>query len=164
MGGLIALELASRHSDLVSKAVFISTALAISVNDTLIDMAANDESKAIAAMMDWAHGSTGHKHQHTVPGTSHMIYGSRVMASNASGSLHAGLSACKAYTNGPIAAADITCPTLTIICGQDKMTPRKTGLALHSALGGEMLEIPQSGHMSITEQPIEVNKALQAFF
>ncbi|MDC1249743.1 alpha/beta hydrolase [Planktomarina sp.] len=164
MGGLITLELASRYSDLVSKAVFISTALAISVNDTLIDMAANDESKAIAAMMDWAHGSTGHKHQHTVPGTSHMIYGSRVMASNASGSLHAGLSACKAYTNGPIAAADITCPTLTIICGQDKMTPRKTGLALHSALGGEMLEIPQSGHMSITEQPIEVNKALQAFF
>ena len=52
MGGLIALELASRYSDLVSKAVFISTALAISVNDTLIDMAANDESEAIAAMMD----------------------------------------------------------------------------------------------------------------
>jgi pimeloyl-ACP methyl ester carboxylesterase len=44
------------------------------------------------------------------------------------------------------------------------MTPRKTGLALHSALGGEMLEIPHSGHMSITEQPIEINKALQAFF
>jgi pimeloyl-ACP methyl ester carboxylesterase len=43
------------------------------------------------------------------------------------------------------------------------MTPRKTGLKLNEAIGGELVEITQSGHMSITEQPFEVNKALKAF-
>jgi len=53
---------------------------------------------------------------------------------------------------------------LTMVCGQDRMTPRKTGLALQAALGGELVEIAQSGHMSITEHPFDVNKALRAFF
>ncbi|MEQ3754912.1 MAG: alpha/beta hydrolase, partial [Planktomarina sp.] len=52
MGGLIELELASRYPDLVAKAAFISTALAIPVNDALINLAATNESAAIAAMMD----------------------------------------------------------------------------------------------------------------
>ena len=164
MGGLIELELASRYPNLVSKAAFISTALTIPVNDALVDLAATKESAAITAMMDWGHGPSGHIHEHTMPGTSHMHYGSRLMASNAPGSLHTGLAACNSYINGPTAAATVTCPTLTVVCGQDRMTPRKTGLALHSALGGELVEIPHSGHMSITEQPFDVNKALRAFF
>ena len=164
MGGLIELELASRYPHLVSKAAFISTALAIPVNDALVDLAATKESAAIAAMMDWGHGSSGHIHEHTMPGTSHMFYGKRLMASNTQGALHAGLAACNAYTNGPTAAAAITCPTLTIVCGQDRMTPRKAGLALNRALEGQLVEIPHSGHMSTTEQPFDVNKALRAFF
>ena len=67
------------------------------------------------------------------------------------------------YKSGPTAAESIKCPTLTIVCGQDRMTPRKTGLKLNEAIGGELVEITQSGHMSITEQPFEVNKALKAF-
>jgi pimeloyl-ACP methyl ester carboxylesterase len=164
MGGLIELELASRYPHLVSKAAFISTALTIPVNDALVDLAATKESAAIAAMMDWGHGPSGHIHEHTMPGTSHMLFGSRLMAGNSSGALHAGLAACNAYSNGPTAAAAVTCPTLTIVCGQDRMTPRKTGLALHIALNGALVEIPHSGHMSITEQPFDVNKALRNFF
>ena len=80
MGGLIELELASRYPDLVAKAAFISTALAIPVNDALINLAATNESAAIAAMMDWGHGTAGHIHDHTMPGTSHMLYGSRSKA------------------------------------------------------------------------------------
>ena len=60
MGGLIGLEFASRYPHLVSKAAFISTALAIPVNDALVDLAATKESAAIAAMMDWGHGPSGH--------------------------------------------------------------------------------------------------------
>ena len=163
MGGLIELELASRYPDFVSKAAFISTALSIPVADTLVDLAATKESAAIAAMMDWGHGQTGHVHEHTLPGTSHMLYGSRLMAGNAVGALHSDLKACNLYINGPAAAAKTECHTLTIVCGQDRMTPRKTGLALHAALGGVLVEIPHSGHMSITEQHFDVNKALRAF-
>ena len=164
MGGLIELELASRYPDLVAKAAFISTALAIPVNDALINLAAAKEGAAIGAMMDWGHGAAGHIHDHTMPGTSHMLYGSRLMAGNAPGTLHKDLVACNAYADGPTAAQSVTCPTLTVVCGQDRMTPRKTGLALQAALGGELVEIAQSGHMSITEHPFDVNKALRAFF
>ena len=93
-----------------------------------------------------------------------MLYGSRLIAGNAVGALHSDLKACNLYRNGPAAAAQTKCHTLTIVCGQDRMTPRKTGLALYDALGGILVEIPHSGHMSITEQHFDVNKALRAFF
>ena len=85
------------------------------------------------------------------------------MGSNVPGALLADLSACNEYTNGMDAAAAITCPTITILSGQDKMTPIKTGRALNAVLGGELHEIPHAGHMSITEQPFDVNLPLRAF-
>ncbi|MGR3491196.1 MAG: alpha/beta fold hydrolase [Shimia sp.] len=162
-GGLVLLEIASRYPERVKTASFISTALAIPVNDALVGMAESKEQKAIAAMMDWGHGPTAHIHDHTLPGTSHMIYGARLMGANAPGALFADLSACNAYTRGPEAAGEITCPTLCILAGQDRMTPIKAGRKLHAALDGELVEIPQSGHMSITEQPFDVTKPLRAF-
>ncbi len=162
-GGLVALELASRYPARVRSASFLATALSIPVNDYLLRLAEHKEPKAIRAMMDWGHGATGHIHDHTMPGTSHMFYGSQLMAANAPGALFADLAACAAYTSGAESAAKITCPTLCVLSGQDKMTPIKTGRKLHQALGGELVEIPHSGHMSITEQPMDVNRALRAF-
>ncbi|MEM1236726.1 MAG: alpha/beta hydrolase [Pseudomonadota bacterium] len=162
-GGLVALELASRYPDKVRSASFMATALGIPVNDYLLGLAKDKEPKAIRAMMDWGHGPTGHVHDHTMPGASHMVYGSQLMASNAPGALFADLNACNEYQDGPAAAERITCPTLCILSGQDKMTPIKAGRKLHAALKGELTEIPNSGHMNITEQPWDVTKALRAF-
>lgn len=166
-GGLVALELASRYAHKVRSATFMATALAIPVNDFLLGLAKEKELKAIRAMMDWGHGPTGHIHDHTMPGASHMVYGSQLMASNAPGALYADLSACAAYSNGPDAAKDITCPTLCILSGQDKMTPIKAGRKLHTALKqstpAQLVEIPHAGHMNITEQPWDVTKALRGF-
>ncbi|MEL6913889.1 MAG: alpha/beta hydrolase [Pseudomonadota bacterium] len=162
-GGLVALELASRQPERVRSATFIATALAIPVNDYLLGLARDKEPRAIRAMMDWGHGTAGHVHDHTMPGTSHMGLGGQLMASNASGALHADLSACNAYAGGPQAATRITCPTLCILSGEDKMTPIKAGRNLHAALGGALTEIPHSGHMSITEHPWEVTQPLRRF-
>ncbi len=162
-GGLVLLELASRYPDRVSSAAFMATALSIPVNDYLLGLAETKEAKAIASMMDWGHGPTGHRHDHTMPGTSHMLFGARLMESNVTGALHADLSACAAYDGGPAAADAIKCPTLCILSGQDKMTPIKAGRGLHAALGGELVELPDAGHMNITEAPFEINRALKAF-
>ncbi len=162
-GGLVLLELASRFPDRVKTASFLATALAIPVNDYLLGLAENKEHKAIAAMMDWGHGTMGHRHDHTMPGTSHMLFGARLMGSNVPGALFADLSACAAYDGGAEAADKITCPTLCILSGADKMTPIKTGRALHAALGGGIVELPGAGHMNITESPFEVNSALRSF-
>ena len=162
-GGLIALEFAAKYAHKARSATFVATGLAIPVNDYLLGLAKEKEPKAIRAMMDWGHGPAGHVHAHTMPGASHMLYGGQIMASNVPGALHADLAACNAYTGGPDAAKQITCPTLCILSGQDKMTPIKAGRKLLAALGGALHEIPQSGHMSITEQPWDVTKALRAF-
>ena len=163
-GGLMALELARSHASLLRSITFIATAQAIPVNDMLLDMARDDQPKAIAAMMDWGHGPTAHRHDHTMPGTSHKLYGTQLMASNAPGALFADLTACARYTGGPEAAETITCPTLTILAGQDKMTPIKQGRKLAAALPlNTAHEVPQGGHMLITEQPFAVNAALKPF-
>ncbi|MEM6277620.1 MAG: alpha/beta hydrolase [Pseudomonadota bacterium] len=162
-GALVALELAARYGDKVRSATFIASALAIPVNDYLLGLAKDREPKAIRAMMDWGHGPTGHVHDHTMPGSSHMGLGSQLMASNTPGALYADLNACNSYEGGAEAAAKITCPTLCILGGEDKMTPIKAGRKLHAALKGEVLEIPHSGHMSITEQPWEVTQPLRRF-
>ncbi|MEO0487707.1 MAG: alpha/beta hydrolase [Pseudomonadota bacterium] len=162
-GGLVALEFASIYPHRTRSATFAATGLAIPVNDYLLGLAKDKEPKAIRAMMDWGHGPTGHIHDHTMPGASHMVYGSQLMASNAPGALYADLSACNAYTNGPNAADQITCPTLCILSGQDKMTPLKAGRKLHAALGGDLAVIDQAGHMNITEQPWDVTRALRTF-
>ena len=162
-GGLVLLELASRYPDRVQSASFLATALAIPVNDYLLGLAKDKEPKAIASMMDWGHGPTGHRHDHTLPGASHMHFGARLMQSNTPGALYADLSACNAYGGGAAAAEQITCPTLCILSGQDKMTPIKTGRALHNALGGAITELPQAGHMNISEAPFEVNRTLRRF-
>ncbi|MEO0358168.1 MAG: alpha/beta hydrolase, partial [Pseudomonadota bacterium] len=162
-GGLVLLELASRYPDRVRSATFLAAALAIPVNDYLLNMAETKQGKAIASMMDWGHGPAGHKHDHTLPGTSHMLFGARLMETNAPGALHCDLSACAAYENGPTAAKAISCPTLCVLSGQDKMTPIKMGRHLHAALGGDKIELPDAGHMNITEAPYDVNRALRAF-
>ena len=163
-GGLIALELAARYPERVTGLSLIATALAIGVNDHLLGLAQNDEPKAIAAMMEWGHGPDGHSHDHTMPGQSHMIYGSQVMGANKPGSLFADLTACAAYTGGPAAAAKINCRTQCILADKDKMTPMKFGRQMASAIeGADLTIIPNAGHMVTGEKPFEVNKALRDF-
>ena len=163
-GGLVALEFARRYGPRVQSLIFMATALSIPVNDALISMADKNQSGAIAAMMDWGHGPMGHRHDHTMPGTSHMLYGARLMDQNAPGALFAGLSACAAYDGGSEAARLVDVPSLCILAGQDKMTPIKAGRKLAASLPrNETVEIGHAGHMVTTEAPYEVNRALRAF-
>jgi len=163
-GGLVALELARRHGDRVRSLIFMATGLAIPVNDALISLADTKQPAAIAAMMDWGHGPTGHRHDHSMPGVSHMRYGAQLMDQNAAGALHADLSACAAYDGGSEAARTVDVPSLCILAGKDKMTPIKAGRALAAALPrNHTVEVPTAGHMIITEAPFAVNDAIRTF-
>jgi len=164
-GGLVALELAARYPDKVKGLSQVATALAIPVNDALLEMAENKESAAIAAMTDWGHGTDGHRHDHTMPGQDHMNYGKQLMAGNAPLTLFADLSACANYTGGAEAAAAITCPCQVILAERDKMTPLRFGLKMAQALRvSDPLIVAGAGHMLPSERPVEVNKALRRFF
>jgi pimeloyl-ACP methyl ester carboxylesterase len=163
-GGLIGLELARRHPSKVAKFAVIASAAAIPVNDMLLDLAKNKEPAAIGAMTDWGHGSTGHMHDHTMPGQTHLNFGRAMMGNNETGALYADLRACADYDQGMEVAATITCPCLCIFATGDKMTPLKFGKKLAAALRGcETVIIDRAGHMLPTEKPFEVITALRAF-
>ncbi len=163
-GGLVALEFGRCYGSRTQSLTFLATALAIPVNRALLDLASEDEAAAIAAMMDWGHGNKGHRHAHPTPGVSHLRYGSRLMNANRQGVLHTDLTACADYQDGPEAANTIASPALCVLAGQDRMTPIAQGRLLAQSLpNATAIEVPQSGHMIISEYPGEVNRALRTF-
>lgn len=164
-GGLIGLDMAARYPDRVSRLSLIATALAIPVNDALLDLAKNKEPAAIEAMTDWGHGVDGHSHDHTMPGQNHLNFGVQLMRANETGALYADLNACVDYTGGQDAAAKVKCPSQMILGQRDKMTPMKFGLKAAEALGtSDVTVVPNAGHMLPSERPLEINKALRQFF
>lgn len=163
-GGLVCLEMASRYPDRVAKAVFVATAGAIPVNDMLISSAEKTEPKAKAAMTAWGLGPDAHHFENTVPGFSHVGMGLRIMDRNPAGAVANDLKACAAFEGGLEKAAKVTCPTLCVLAGKDRMTPIKFGMKLADALPNNQLEIlKDSGHTIPTEKPHELNAFLRAF-
>ena len=163
-GVLIALEAAARHVDRVSRLALIAGAMAIPVNDMLIDMARSRPEKAFAMMTSWGHGPGAHMFDNTQPGHSFLGYGRRVMAQNDAAALHADLVACNSYDGGPAAAAAVTQPSLCPIAGRDRMTPAKFGHSMAASIAGAETRIfERAGHFLPAEFPLEVNQALATF-
>ena len=164
-GGLVTMEMARRYPDQVSKIALIACALSIPVNPALLEMAKNKEAQAIAAMVSWGHDRTGHFHDHSMPGQSHVNFGQRLMANNPPGTLYTDLKACVDYREGGSAAAEVSCPVLCVLAARDRMTPIKFGRLMAAAMPQASLkEIPEAGHMLPSEQPLETNLALREFF
>ena len=163
-GGLICLELARRHPAKVEKMAIIASAMAIPVNDALIDLAANVEPKAARAMVSWSHGSEGHRFDHSMPGQNHLGYGREVMGQNPAGVLLTDLKSCNNYQNGAEAAQAITCPSICILAEKDKMVPKKFGLKLAEQLTDCQVEvIAGAGHFVQSEKSFQTNSALRPF-
>jgi pimeloyl-ACP methyl ester carboxylesterase len=161
-GGLVTLELASRHPHRVNGVGLIALGLTIGVNPALIDMADHNEMAAFDAMLSWGHGRDGKFHDHPMPGNSHVNLGKRIMADNPAGTLAADLRACAAYQNGADAASKITQPTVIILAKEDQMTPWKHGKAMAAAIPhASTVTIPDAGHMLPIERSDEVNQALR---
>jgi len=163
-GCLVALEFATRYPENLRSVSFIASGLATPVNPALIKSAEKNPEAAIAMMMSWGFGLAGHLHQGPIPGNSMIAGGKKVMRGNVPNELTADLKACNAYINGEVAAGGITCPRQVILGGQDRMAPRKAGLALASGLGDPQLNIiAESGHMVPLEAPNQCRKLLKDF-
>lgn len=163
-GVLVALEGARRHPHRVSALGLIAGAMAIPVNDALIEMSRSAPAKAFRMMTSWGHGPGAHKFDNTQPGHAFLGYGRQVMAQNDDAALHADLVACNSYGEGETAAAALAQPTLCLIAGKDKMTPAKFGRKMAASISGAELQIfDRAGHFLPAEYPIEVNDALAAF-
>jgi pimeloyl-ACP methyl ester carboxylesterase len=163
-GVLIALETAAKHPDRINALGLIAGAMAIPVNEFLVNMSETALEKAIKMMTSWGHGPSAHMYDNSMPGHSFLGFGRRVMDMNNRNALLADLKACNAYTTGKDAAASITQPTICILAQEDKMTPLKSGMGMgESIAGAETMVIPKAGHFLPAEAPLDVNAALQRF-
>ena len=163
-GCLVALELAKNHPQKVKKLCLVAGSMAIPVNDALLDMAKNKPQAAYQAMVDWAHASDSHLYDHSWPGFTHIDFGKQVMAANQQNALFADLNACNTYKDGQDAANSVTCPAITILASQDKMTPAKAGKQMADAINDcELHIIEDAGHFLLSERPFETNKIIRNF-
>jgi pimeloyl-ACP methyl ester carboxylesterase len=164
MGSLIALDLAARHHKSVTRIALLGAAPKMPVHPALLDAAARPEPLAPALICDWGFGPAGHFGGHKAPGSWMVGHALRLLARSTGPRLHADLTACDDYRDGPAAAAKVRCPTLVIGGATDRMTPARHAAKLAEAIqGAQLVVLSDCGHMMMVEQPDATLDALVAF-
>lgn len=164
MGALAALEAASRYPDKVQRIALLGVAGKMPVHPELLDAAKANDRKAFDLIADWGHGARAHRGGNIASGIWLIQTGTRLLESAPPGVLANDLAAADAYGRALEAAADIACPALCLLGGQDKMTPVKAAAPLVQALQNvQQVVLPDSGHMMMSEAPGATLDALAAF-
>jgi pimeloyl-ACP methyl ester carboxylesterase len=164
MGSLVALETAARAPRRLEKLALLGCAVPMSVSDTLLDAARDDEAQAIALITGWSHAPGTLLWGGPIPGMWLPGVGRALMGRAAPGQLHRDLANCRQYTGGLAAARKVACPTLLLTGDRDVMTPRKASQELKASLP-DIRERPigGAGHAMMSEQPDAVLDALRDF-
>ena len=153
-GCLVAIECAARYPQKIKTLSLMGGAGAISMNPELLSLAEKSDPKAVALMMDFAHGQSGHFGGHPVPGLYHMNIGSMLVKSKEiKDTLGIDFRACHNYTSGFDAAKKLSLPTLSILADQDRMCRLKDGKKLADNIkNSEVHVIKNCGHMMLLEE------------
>lgn len=163
-GCLTALEFASRYAAKVRSLSLIASGLATPVNPALLHAAQDDPEEAIAMMLSWGFGPTGHRHQGAVPANLILEDGRKVLRGNVPEALATDLRACNDYKNGKEAAGKIGAPVQVILGGQDRMAPRNLSQDLIDHLHNPDVHVLEdSGHMVPLEAPNRTRTLLKDF-
>lgn len=163
MGSFIGLELAARHPERVASLTLLGTAGAMPVHPELLSASAGDLPRAAALMASWGHGQPAQVGPNPTPGL-WMVGGARALVETSHpGALTADFEACAAYGSAAETAARVTCPVRMVVGLADKMTPARAATGLAAELPADLLtmfELPEVGHMLMSEAPAEVRRIL----
>ncbi len=171
-GSLIALESAGRLKDRVSHLVLVGVAYPMKVSPALLEASLNEPEKGMKMINVFSRSTLAAPPSALGPGT--WVYGSslalnrRVLHSNTKTNVfHRGFVACDSYAGGEAAMAQITCPVLFVLGGQDQMTQPKAaqGLIAAAKAGGHRVSVTSvpAGHYQMTEAPEETLVAMRSF-
>ena len=163
MGTFIGLELASRRPELVSSLVLLGTANVMPVHPDLLAAAERDLPAAAALMTSWGHDRPAHVGLNPTPGL-WMLGGARALVEMSSpGALSADFEACAAYDGAIGAASSVRCPVTVVVGAGDKMTPPRAAAKLIAELTDPtVIELAETGHMMMTENPAAIRRLLVA--
>ncbi len=165
MGAVIALETAARVPDRVTGLGLLGISSAMPVHPSLLAAAKDDPAKAYDMMTGWCFANAAKLGGNRAPGL-WMTGGARaLLGAGRDQALASDLAACSVWSTGLTSSADIKCPTLFVLGGQDVMTPARKGAELAKAVtGAKTVTLPTSGHMMMQEAPDATLDALISHF
>ena len=160
MGSLIALEVAARHPQRVSKLALIGVSTPMAVTDTLLSAAEENDHGAFDMINIWGH-ALGQIGGHQAPGMWMMGGAVRLLERSGRGVLHNDLKACNDYQDGVASGGAVACPTLLLVGEEDMMAPPRRAAELAKTIAdARVKQIESCGHMLMGERPEEVLDAL----
>jgi pimeloyl-ACP methyl ester carboxylesterase len=161
MGALVALELAGRAQQRVSRLALLGAGFPMTVSSPLLDAARSDSQAARDMVVLFGHGSRAYLGGNTVAGMNIMEGALRLLQRSNPGALYNDLNACNEYSNGLEAAKKVSAST-TLICGeQDKMTPVSATAGILGQIDDVTRSvIPFAGHMMVSESPELTHRCL----
>ena len=153
MGGAITLKLALKAPELIKAMVLIGTGGRLRVKQKILNTFAAGNN--LPELIEWAYGPEANQdlttaaHQEWINGSSKVFYND--------------FSACNEFDVTNYLEQLKMIPT-TVICGtSDLMTPPKYSEFLKERLKAELNLINNAGHMSMLENPNQVNTILEQF-
>jgi pimeloyl-ACP methyl ester carboxylesterase len=167
MGSLISVELArqlltqSNASIQLDALGLLSTAVPMTVSDTLLNLVRSDPEKAMQQINHWSCSTVSATPGNPGPGFSTYMQNLRLMQRQGAAVLLNDFLACNAYHDGTAALTEISAkqlPVALLTGRQDQMTPAKAAIAC-SAQSGQRTSLhllPDCGHALLAEQPHEV--------
>jgi pimeloyl-ACP methyl ester carboxylesterase len=166
MGSLVALEVAHRAPQRVSRLALVGSAFPMKVSDALLNTARDNEAAAIAMVAAYSHSSIAQKPGAPGPG-SWVIGGAirlmeRMSARNPAQLFYTDFTACNNYANDA-AAPSVKCPVLVIMGSKDMMTPARAAKGLLAAMPQARTVTLDCGHALMQEAPDGVLEALYGF-
>jgi len=165
MGSLVALEVAARAPERVTRLVLLGAAYPMKVSDALLNTAREAPHRAIDMVNALSISTPASKPGY--PGPGNWLHGSnRALMRNIQGGqkqlnlFEHDFRLCDAYADGTAAMAKVRCPTTLIVGERDQMTPPKATKELAAALQARVVHVP-TGHHLMAEAPDAVLAALR---
>ena len=162
MGSLIALETAARGGVRVEALALLGFVPEMRVHPDLLAAARAGDHATVELMTSWSLSAQAQLGSNLAPGLWLTGGTLRLLERADPVSLAADLAACDSYRGAEKGAAQIGCPTLLLLGGDDRMTPASRGKALAERFAhARVTVLPGIGHMMMAEDPPATLAALR---
>lgn len=162
MGALIALEAAARGGARIEALALLGFVPEMRVHPDLLAAARAGSHSTVELMTSWSLSARSQLGANPAPGLWLGGGALRLLERADAKSLAADLAACDAYRDAAAAAAQIRCPTLLLLGGDDRMTPASRARAFAERFADvRIIVLPQIGHLMTAEDPAAALAAMR---